>query len=351
MNYCIYEKNKKLNFSKVEHIIPAGLGGTKTLPKGYVSDEINEFFSAIEAKALRTTLISGFRNFIGPGHRGKMTVSKKLNPHMNILKLNKKYKINIDNIYKSKMGFMLDRKTVFISQIAISFNSNLEVKHAIYCPGVYNDINNNLKAFLDSLKKIEEKNIIFVQTEHDIEYKGAILGTFYGKWYIYINVPLITSNYIIKSILDTNDKSKIEISLLSGGEYDFSYKINRGYDDENFTFLYVKTAFNTLAYIVGHEKILESRYDEIRYAIVNNETHNFIGSNDNSFSKKWIHDRTENEPHVVLFQKENKSLYAYVSFYGDLSFKIFITNNCEEDFVNQAFVSDWRNRKDYLVNI
>ena len=40
-----------------------------------------------------------------------------------------------------------------------------------------------------------------MQTEHDIEYKGAILGTFYGKWYIYINVPLITSNYIIKSIL------------------------------------------------------------------------------------------------------------------------------------------------------
>lgn len=351
MNCCIYTKNKNLNYSKVEHIIPAGLGGTKTLPKGYVSDEINETFSAIEAKALRTTLIAGFRNFIGPGHRGKMTVSKKLNPHMNILKLKEENKINIEAIYKSKMGFMLDRKSIFIPQIAISFKSNLKDMHAVYCPGGYNDINNNLESFLYNMKTLDTKDIIFIQTEHDVEYKGAIIGTFYGKWYIYINIPLITSNYIINSILDANNKSNLEISLSSGGQYEFSYNIKRGYDDENFTFLYVKTAFNTLAYMVGQEKIFESRYDEIRHAILNNKTHIFIGDNDNNFSKQWIQDRTENEPHVVLFQKENKLLYAYVSFYGELSFKIFITDNCEENFVNQALVSDWRNRKDYCVNI
>lgn len=351
MFYCIYNQNSNGRFNKVEHVVPAGLGGTIKLPRGYVSDDINERFSAKEAKALRTTLVAGFRNYIGPGHRGKMIVSKKINPHMNILKLNKKYKIDIENIYKTKVGFMLDRKTIFIPQIAVSFKSNLKIDNIVFSPGTFDDNNNNIINFFNNLFKIKMDNIIFVNTEHDIEFNGAILGSFYGKWYIYFNIPLITTSYILKMIRNEKNKTNIKINVLSGGDYDFSYKINRGYDDENFTFLYVKTAFNALAYIIGQEKIINSRYNEIRQAILNGETHNYIGNNENKLSEEWIHNREENEPHVILFLKENNFLYAYVSFYGELIFKVFITDNCEENFKNTALISDWRNRKDYVVNI
>ena len=47
-NICIYYKRFDLRFNKEEHVIPAGLGGTLKLSKGYVSDEANEFFTVLK---------------------------------------------------------------------------------------------------------------------------------------------------------------------------------------------------------------------------------------------------------------------------------------------------------------
>lgn len=54
---CIYLKKMlpDVTFNKAEHIIPAGIGGIKTLPKGLVSDEANELFSKLELDFMRTT--------------------------------------------------------------------------------------------------------------------------------------------------------------------------------------------------------------------------------------------------------------------------------------------------------
>lgn len=227
MNKCIYKETEDLRFRKAEHVIPAGLGGKTTLPKGYVSDKMNEMFSAIEAKALRTTIIGGVRNFVGPGHRGKMTVSKKLKPHMNILKLNDEFSTGVASVFKYKMGFMLDRKTKFIPQILFKISQNLEIEQVIYSSGEFNNDYNSLNKFVVAVNNINCKKVIPIQAEHDVEFSGIILGNFYGEWYMYSNVPFITIENLIKIIREQKWSEKIQINLSSGGKYDFSYKLSK----------------------------------------------------------------------------------------------------------------------------
>lgn len=54
-NLCIYtkENDTEAHFRNQEHIIPACIGGMQKLPKGYVSDEVNTLFSALELKLAR----------------------------------------------------------------------------------------------------------------------------------------------------------------------------------------------------------------------------------------------------------------------------------------------------------
>lgn len=78
MNKCIYltEASENLKYNSEEHIIPAGLGGMQKLPKGYVSDKINNMFSKYELKAMRNSLLTGNRMKHGPGKRGNQNVKK-----------------------------------------------------------------------------------------------------------------------------------------------------------------------------------------------------------------------------------------------------------------------------------
>lgn len=71
-NLCIYtkENDTEAHFRNQEHIIPACIGGMQKLPKGYVSDEVNTLFSALELKLARNSPITLPRMFIGPGKRG-----------------------------------------------------------------------------------------------------------------------------------------------------------------------------------------------------------------------------------------------------------------------------------------
>lgn len=46
MNICIYSSKDDLTttFNSAEHIIPKSIGGIRCLPKGWVSDEVNNGF-------------------------------------------------------------------------------------------------------------------------------------------------------------------------------------------------------------------------------------------------------------------------------------------------------------------
>lgn len=67
---CIYFGDApNLTYNKSEHIFPAGLGGTVTLPQGWVSDQANELFSSMEGELMHDSLLALDRYFFGPGDR------------------------------------------------------------------------------------------------------------------------------------------------------------------------------------------------------------------------------------------------------------------------------------------
>lgn len=74
---CIYFGDApNLTYNKSEHIFPAGLGGTVTLPQGWVSDQANELFSSMEGELMHDSLLALDRYFFGPGDDGARTQSQ-----------------------------------------------------------------------------------------------------------------------------------------------------------------------------------------------------------------------------------------------------------------------------------
>ena len=347
---CIYFESKELTYNKQEHVIPAGLGGTVKLPRGYVSDQANEMFSKLEVIALRTTLIAGLRNYIGPAHRGKMTPHRKNNPHIQLLKLNEKYGCIEQQEMKYKLGFTLDKKTYFLSQILFSLNKNLNIDKVILSGGTYDlkESDKILKTVLPN--KIDCGKLIPIQTEHKVDFSGVIIGRYYDNLYVYCNVPFVTTKRVVDIINNQPWDNKV-VNTLVGGDYDFSYKLKGGIKDDSLYFLLAKTAFNVLAYKKGQEFALSFCFNDIRSKIISNTALCLVKEFDNHKIEGWIKEKGKDESHIVVIGKQGKEIIAYVSFYGDLIYKVIMSTNFEEQFMPFAFVSYWRNKKDVLYDI
>ena len=347
---CIYYESKELTYNKQEHVVPAGLGGTLKLPKGYVSDQANEMFSKLEAIALRTTLIAGVRNYIGPAHRGKMTPHRKNNPHIQLLKLNEKYGYIQSQEMKYKLGFTLDKKAYFLSQILISLNNNLIIDKVVLSGGTYDlkESDSILKTVLPN--KIDYSKLIPIQTEHRLDFFGVVIGRYYDNLYVYCNVPFVTTKRVVDIINNQPWNNKI-VNTSIGGEYDFSYKLNGGIKDDSLYFLLAKTAFNVLAYQKGQEFVLSSCFNDIRSKIISNTALCLVKEFDNHKIEGWIKEKGKDESHIVVIGKQGKEIIAYVSFYGDWIYKVVMSTSFEEPFTPFAFVSSWRNKKDVWYDL
>ena len=210
---------------------------------------------------------------------------------------------------------------------------------------------NSVEKFKKMFTKIDKLKIVEVQTEHRVGFRGIIVGNFYGQWFMFSNVPFICKEKMIEIIQEQHWNKKMICNISFGGEYDFSYKLEGGLIDGSYYFLYVKTAFNVLAYKMGQKYVLDSKFDNIRTAIKNNTTQNYIFENDNLEVKDWIYGREESEAHIVYIQEENTGLYAYVSFYGEIIYKVLLANGGVNDKICFAFISNWKKRKDYLLEI
>ena len=58
MSVCIYCKRERSEFKSAEHVIPEALGCKETLPKGYVCDPCNNYFSDLDSNLLLNRYIA-----------------------------------------------------------------------------------------------------------------------------------------------------------------------------------------------------------------------------------------------------------------------------------------------------
>ena len=357
MNICIYSKKTEPNasFKKQEHIFPAALGGIKKLPKGYVSDEINEKFSSeLEIEFMREGIISIARQFVGPGTRGNISnIKKATQSKVHLMK---------DDDDRCTLGYIVLGKPIHIRQIIFNFDNegNLSKSHELIFPCDIEDIESEIKKFLglnDSITLIKDNKIHVnkvIVGIHEYQHKGK--GPMISKWFIGHN-----GNTSINNAL--KDKLKVEIERLynssKGKKLDStvmlkqvtSYQMLR-FDMNIFFRTCAKIAFNYVAEIVGADVVLKREFNEIRNYIVNGGKNNFVvfGKNIREIDNRVFD--CLSDTHAIIANFTKKDIVVTIIFYGVINIGVRIPyivsiNELPDSFNINGIVIDWKNRKEY----
>ena len=357
MNTCIYSKKTEpdVHFKKQEHIFPASLGGLSKLPKGYVSDEINEKFSSeLEIEFMREGIISIPRQFMGPGTRGNISnIKKATQSKVHLMK---------DDGNRYALGYVVLGKPIHIKQIIFNFDNegNLSDSHEAIFPSGTEDIVSEIKKFsnlsnsitLIKDNKIPSNKIILGIHEYQSKGKGPVLS----KWFIGHNGNIHVND-------DLKDKLKIGIERLydnsKGREFDLTVTSKQVTSYQTFKFdmnvffrTCAKIAFNYIAEIVGADIILKKEFNGIRNYIVNGGKNNFVTFARNVNPSKHPIFECLNDTHTLIANFTNDSIIVSIVFYGlthigvKIPYKVSI-NELPNGFNIEGLVIDWKNREEH----
>lgn len=353
---CIYFDNsgRILTYNKQEHVIPASLGGRAKLPKGFVSDEANSYFSKYEMKAVRDTILSINRINNGPGKRGTLNVKKVTNPE---IKLFKNLKDNKD-IVPVVLGFMFCGCTHEIPQILFTLNNDNSVKLPIVILNTFPDyslsilLKDVLKSFYKFIHDDNRKfNVIYSELKVHIRYIN--IGTFNNRWFVSSSFSknLLQKFFEIVKIKDLPEELPIFINPIS--IYKWHNKLPDAFD-ESFYFIYFKTAFNVLAFFTDNEIVLHKQFDGIRNVILN--LYDFNKYIVEETMPDWLLEFVDNEvkpkEHFILISTENKCIKAYVSFYRErITSYIRLSENYEGDQFRKCIICNWMNGSERYLDL
>lgn len=355
MELCIYyKKSEGLRFTKQEHIIPAGLGGKQMLGKGVVSDQANERFSKTELKVLRDSFIGLNRMNNGPGKRGSLKLKKVKNPTVTVIKSD-----SANHKIDTLLGFIFLGKSVVIPQLNTYWDdppfyryviSNIDTSSVDFLKTKLND---NVIDFLES----KERNYKSVHMPFTTDKKFVHIGLYEKTWYVTTSFKeqLVLDHFahdILPTLYDLREKlkcAKYSFDLDYREDMVFKFKKELETNFSNFGFLYLKTAFNALAFVKGSEYVMNNIFDELRETILYvREPGKFI-----RLKKDLEHPEIEsyikkfpNKAHYVILFSKGKKINAYVSFYGEPPAVIELTNNYEEDNFMDGLICDWENREE-----
>ena len=359
---CIYlsKSEEELSYNKREHVISAGLGGKTKLPKGVVSDQANEFFSTqCEVKALRSSFLSINRNNLGPGKRGSLSVNKVVNPIIHIFEAHKEEENdNLDIIFAPvKLGFLFTGTTYIIPQILFPINDDFS------CNGPFLIMDNYSKDSILSIKKFHldllyfinnrEKRYNFVESEIKRQNKYILIGKNNEKWFIGTNLKCKQIENFIRILENKLLPEKILTLITSSSIYHYNYELKNIVDD-SFPLLYLKTAFNTLAFLKGAEFVLDSQFNEIRNCMMSmkNIDKFFTRKSMPEWLKTWVNSNVNPKEHFIIINAENNYIEAYVSFYREyLSETIILSKNYTGGNFKKGFICNWENSKENYLDI
>jgi len=353
MNQCIYLCKENLRFEKKEHVFPAAYGGINVLPKGYVSDEINELFSKYELKIIRKSFhLAPKRIMNGPGKRGKFNIKKVKTPEILVLK------DETAEIYR--LGFIYVGENYFISQFMMIFDDSENTYESSFFSTFFREENAHqdildfqielYKFLINGSRDYTLVNLPFTTDAHFIN-----IGTYNHKWFVctshkFVNVDnlaILTLPDLVEKIKNTKkEKSKITIVKKFNSRHSYEVDINI-----NFLFIYYKTVFNALAFFKGHTYILENKFDKLRkqvlYLLENEidiDNYQHLIPHINELIIKF-----SNKCHYVIFKSINNILFAFISFYSEIPLVIKLCESDSNVIVPFGLICDWLNRKEYSL--
>lgn len=328
MQDCIYLKKSctELCFTGQEHIIPAALGGRTKLPLGAVSDEMNHTFSKREKIALDNTILAVNRENNGPGKRGSDRVKYIIHPNIQVFEYidTNHENAKIAMLMPRKLGFLFYGSVQLIPQLYCQFRNDYSCELPRISLGSV-DCSITIDKYLEKLNTFLLKpnkhigDYRLVQTELDTKSMHLILGLYNNIWYVNSSFSVEK----IEAIFEAMEKHPLYKSFFLINEnqelYHYSTRLPNVLDDA-ISFLYAKTAFNTLAFLKGVGFVQDAQFDEMRLAIIAGKIPDtlIVVSETPKWLKDWVITNVALKSHFVVLYGHNNQIKAYVSFYREL---------------------------------
>lgn len=323
MGNCIYfcDKHRGLTYGNTEHIISSAIGGRRTLPKGYVSDQANNFLSKYELACTRYSPLFIERAKLGPGKRGSFKINKIDDPDILSLEPTKKNSSN----YTCPLGFLFLDKVYIIPQLVIMFDNNLQDFNVVYLKGNYPNISNMADIDWDSqlhnLLSSDKKNCKEVPVLYDTKQLFSCIGYYKKKWFFCSTFPDASIDEILQQILHKKP-------LLQGSEKHLGFSLStpafrylREFQLDNFavTFLHAKNCFNALAFFKGNEFVRQKMFDQFRECILtNSKWENVLVSTKcmPPYIIQWLLKNISKREHIVVLYVHVSDIMAFSVLYG-----------------------------------
>lgn len=334
---CIYLTNdQNLTYKSREHVFPAGIGGIKMLPRDYVSDQANTYFSKLETAFMRGSFISIVRRFEKIGHRG---TNKIKDPVICFID-------NCNDQGDFALGYISQGDFPNIPFLSIK---GKEVGFIIPDTENYDSVFEATKDVLLKLNKDSKycfiEGISFDKSNH-LPDDQILVGVYNGKIFIsakkkeFINLQEITLT--IKKAFDLFDKNKRKKEMQYGT---FSFKAEENQDSAR---CYAKIGFNVLAYIKGKDYVLNPEFDNFRNWLTKKKHVyvNFKIASEVTNHLKSIY--LPEKSHKCHIMQTNDKLVMFVSLFGRITYffeigTLTIEHKLEEPII---FVCDWENKKE-----
>lgn len=353
MNKCIYtgKETPEASFDSAEHIFPKCIGGQNCLPRGYVSDEINNVLSRYELQFARENPI--------------VLINRMFYP-----KVGRKHHKNRDKIAVFKhndnvaLGYISEANPICLNQISFFGLTDETLENALPCkitlsPTMSGSNKVRYETFLEALNNY---NGCPSPIKSDVIPDNTILLGHKDKcWYLGISKnqnPELIKTMILSAIqkLVTNLEKfneQYKESELTSNQITASLEIKFNYED---VFrVYAKIAFNALASLKGQEYVLMPEFDDIRKAILEGEDIlSYVTIADGKNAQKEITDRFRERVnigdrcHSVIFCTFNGCLHGFVSLYGS-DYPIVVKMGTISANVVDMYLCDWQNKKDYKL--
>lgn len=350
-NLCIYTKNPHDDalIKSGDHIFLAAIGGSKKLPKSYVSHKVNNDFSVLEKHFSRESLISLIRQFEGPGKRGNLNENKASKSNISVISQQTK---TDDLKEKYSLGYIKLGKPYVINHFIFEFDTDtIATSLDPYSIGESISQEQTLMTFVEAAKVSNEYVLI---EEENLPNNLALFGESDKRWFLAIKDKEMEP--VAQKFIDKIRDAKT-VNINDSKETSGQVKVHQHYkiDLEGSNRIIAKMAFNFLASEKGIDFVLDSKFDPIRNWILtgeNNQSFVEMIARDTELEKRLIPFCPDKAHYIILTQKAT-SLIAIVSLYGEACSYVVKLAEVElgECFIPDpiGLICDWKSRKEYTL--
>ncbi len=325
---CIYYgiNDTTLTYNSQEHIFPSTIGGCEMLPKGYVSDKANQYFSKLESELVTNSLFGFCKMFHGPGARGK---NKPGRMPITMMKMEN----------RDELGFVLEGKPIAIPQIIISANmkeSHIIRDNVFQTDKDWNNLFNKIKNFTKETKYV----LLNIKPEKSLFYVAYYNSTLY--------IVAKEQEKIMEYIKYIQEKVLPQIKLSGSALQDINQPkttLQMTVDIDNNSRVFAKIALNVLAKIKGKEYLAHKRFNNIKDCILGN-----IENAHKQFPLQYNCLIFETFEHFCVLMNVDGNFVTRVVVYNQW-YMDFILSDSFDPFFNKPYiyVCDWKNKKEYEI--